>query len=270
MLATNLKILGVVLGTILLYTLLAGSIPQVESEVPEELVLGADFSVEEIVAAGEELYFGAGGCTTCHGLGTRAPHLLEGEPGQGAIGARCGSRVPGLSCKEYLHQSMTQPNAVVVEGFEPIMPDMSRTLSPAQVWAIIAFLQSQEGEVTVLPEDVQQASQATGAEPGQPLTGTGGPAGAAPSATMEPVALLRENQCLVCHQLGTEGGPIGPPLTGMGARLDRERIRRAILLPNADTADGYAAVAGTMPATFGQQLTAAQMEALVDFLASQR
>ena len=34
---TNLRILGVVLGTIAAYTLLANAIPQVESEVPEEL-----------------------------------------------------------------------------------------------------------------------------------------------------------------------------------------------------------------------------------------
>lgn len=270
MIATNLKILGVVLGTILLYTLLAASIPQVESEVPEELVLGADFSVEEVVAAGETLYFGAGGCTACHGLGTRAPHLLEGESGQGAIGARCGSRVPGLSCKEYLLQSMTQPNAVVVEGFEPIMPDMSRTLSPAQVWAIIAFLQSQEGEVTVVAADVSAAAGA--GTPGQPLTGTGAGAGAAgaPSATMEPVALLRENQCLICHQLAGEGTAIGPPFDGMGGRIDPDRIRHSILQPNADTAAGFEALAGTMPPTFGQQLTAAQLEVLVQYLAAQR
>ncbi|HSL72493.1 MAG TPA: cytochrome c, partial [Longimicrobiales bacterium] len=139
---TNLKILGVVLGTLLLYTLLANSIPQIESEVPQELSFGANVTPEQLASAGEQLYNGAGGCTACHGLGTRAPNLLTDDRGAGSIGARCGSRVPGMACKDYLHESMVQPNKFVVEGFQPIMPDMSKTLSAAQIWSLIAFLES--------------------------------------------------------------------------------------------------------------------------------
>jgi hypothetical protein len=40
----------------------------------------------------------------------------------------------------------------------------------------------------------------------------------------------------------------------MGSRRNADAIRRGILEPNADTAQGYAAVAGVMPATFGSQL----------------
>jgi mono/diheme cytochrome c family protein len=82
--------------------------------------------------------------------------------------------------------------------------------------------------------------------------------------------LLRAGTCFLCHQLGDEGGPIGPPFDGMGARLSADRIRRGILLPSADTAEGYAAMAGTMPVTFGEQFNAAQLEALVQFLAGLR
>ena len=156
---TNLRILGVVLGTIALYTLLANAIPQVESEVPEELSFTGDVSPEQLIEAGQELYDGAGGCTACHGLGTRAPNLLTDQGGLGAIGARCGQRVAGEDCKAYLHQSMVDPNAYVVEGFQPIMPDMSRTLSEAQIWSMIAFLQSQGGEVTVTAADLQTAAE---------------------------------------------------------------------------------------------------------------
>jgi len=39
---TNLKVLGVVLGTLAVYTWVANSIPQLESVVPEELSFGAD------------------------------------------------------------------------------------------------------------------------------------------------------------------------------------------------------------------------------------
>jgi hypothetical protein len=41
-------------------------------------------------------------------------------------------------------------------------------------------------------------------------------------------------------------------------------------MPNADTAKGYEKFAGTMPLTFGQQLSAAQLEALVGYLARRK
>ena len=53
MLAENLKIIGVVVGTIGVFTLLANSIPQVQSEVPQDLSFGADVSAAELTASGE-------------------------------------------------------------------------------------------------------------------------------------------------------------------------------------------------------------------------
>lgn len=266
---TGVKVATVVLGTVAFYTFLANSIPQVESDVPQELTFSGAVTPEALVAAGEELYAGAGGCTACHGLGTRAPNLVTDQAGAGPIGARCARRVPGQDCKQYLHESLVAPNAFVVEGYAPIMPDMSRTLSATQVWALVAYLESLGGTVTVTAADLPSAEP--GASPGAGAEGTGGaPAGAASSATasLEPVEILRAQQCLLCHMLGTEGAAIGPPFDGMAGR-DADYLRRGILQPNADTAAGYAAVAGTMPATFGAQLTAAQLEALVAFLRGQ-
>ena len=258
---TNLRILGVVLGTIAAYTLLANAIPQVESEVPEELSFTGDVSPEQLIEAGEELYDGAGGCTACHGLGTRAPNLLTDQGGLGAIGARCGQRVEGEDCKAYLHRSMVDPNAYVVEGFQPIMPDVSRTLSEAQIWSMIAFLQSQGGEVTVTAADLQTAA----ADPG---AAGGAAGGAGPSATADPAALLQELQCIACHKLGVEGQEVGPPFDGIGSRLSADEIREAILDPAASVSPGYEQFAGVMPPNFGSRLTAGQLEALVDFLAA--
>ncbi|MGH7506814.1 MAG: c-type cytochrome, partial [Longimicrobiales bacterium] len=157
------------------------------------------------------------------------------------------------------------PTAYVVEGFQPIMPDMRRTLSPLQIWALVAYLESLGGEVTVTHEDLTDAEAASGGPAPLPTTESGRTP--ATTATVEPREILAANQCLTCHKLGEEGGPIGPPFDGMGARIDAARIRRSILEPNADTAQGFAAMAGTMPATFGQQLTAGQLEAVVQFLA---
>ena len=261
---TNLRILGVVLGTLALYTLIANKIPQVQSEVPRALTLGADVTPEQLAQAGEQVFTGIGGCTTCHGLGTRAPNLLTDEKGQGPIGARCGNREPGKDCKAYLHEALTQPGAFVVTGYEPIMPDMSRTLSPQQIWAVVAYLESQGGSVDVTASDIPAAAGLTpGASPGN----TGG--GLAGGST-DPMAIIRGAGCIGCHKVGAEGGAVGPDLTHVGGRLSAAGIREAILLPNAKVTKGYERFAGVMPKVFGDQLTGNQLEALVTFLAGRK
>ncbi|MFQ5888838.1 MAG: cytochrome c4 [Gemmatimonadota bacterium] len=262
---TNVAIVLTVVGTLAVYTTVANIIPQLESEVPTELVLGADVTAEELAAAGEEIYLGAGGCTTCHGLGTRAPDLL------GVVGSNCATRRSDFACKEYLYQSLVEPTAFLVEGFQPIMPDMRRTLSNEQIWAVVAFLESQGGTVTVTADDIA----ATAGEEGAPASGgvaaaaPQGGAGTPPAAT-DPGELIEASGCLACHLLDGAGGALGPPFDGMGARLAPDYIRRSILFPNADTAQGFEQFAGTMPPTFGQQLTAAQLEAIVQFLSERK
>jgi mono/diheme cytochrome c family protein len=258
---TNLRILGVVLGTLALYTLIANKIPQVQSEVPRALTLGADVTPEQLAQAGEQVFTGIGGCTTCHGLGTRAPNLLTDEKGQGPIGARCGKREAGKDCKAYLHEALTQPGAFVVQGYEPIMPDMSRTLSPQQIWAVIAFLESNGGTITVTASDIPAASQ-SGPTPGASPGIAGG--------STDPMAIIRGAGCIGCHKVGTEGGAVGPDLTHVGGRLSPAGIREAILLPNAKVTKGFERFAGIMPKVFGDQLTANQLEALVNFLAGHK
>jgi len=262
--ANNLRIFGVVLGTLALYTLIANKIPQVQSEVPRALSLGANVTPEQLVSAGEQLYNGAGGCTACHGLGTRAPNLLTDEKGQGAIGARCPKREAGKDCKAYLYESLTSPGTFVVTGYEPIMPDVSRTLSPQQIWALVAFLESLGGTVDVTASDIPAATAAT-----SPAAGTGGAARIANGST-DPMAIIRAAGCIACHKVGSEGGAIGPDFTRTGARLSAAQIREGILAPDARIAKGYEKFKGIMPKTFGDQLTAAQLESLVQFLASQK
>jgi mono/diheme cytochrome c family protein/cytochrome c551/c552 len=261
--ATNLKVLGVVLGTLALYTLIANKIPQVQSEVPRALTLGADVTPEQLVQAGEQVFTGIGGCNTCHGLGTRAPNLLTDEKGQGPIGARCGKREPGKDCKRYLHEALVQPGAFVVPGYEPIMPDLSRTLSPQQIWALVAYLEAQGGTVTVSASDIPATTPAT---PGSGGVGSGQFAG----GSTDPMTLLRAGGCIGCHKFGAEGAPVGPDLTHVGARLTAAGIREAIVQPDARISKGFENFAGVMPKTFGDQLTANQLEAIVRFLAARK
>ena len=256
---TNIKILGVMIGTISIYTWIANAIPQIESVVPEELSFSSDVSEAELVAAGAELYNGGAGCTTCHGLETRAPNLLTGYNGEGTIGTRCGTRVPGQDCKAYLHESMMNPMAYVVEGgFDP-MVFQARVFSGAQIWALVAFLQDQGGVVTVTGADVAAAAEADAAAP------AGGPA----VASTDPLEIMRGNLCLACHMLDGEGAELAPPFDGMGSRIDADRIRRGIIDPGAEIAEGFDHLAGSMPLTIPDLLTARQLELLVDFLAGQ-
>lgn len=266
---TNLKVFGLVLGLIVFYTLLANAIPQVQSEVPEELSFSTNVTPEELVAAGEQLYNGAGGCTACHGLGTRAPNLLTDEGGTGTIGVRCASRVSGEDCKAYIHHSLIDPTAYVVAGYDPIMPDMTRTLSDAQIWSLVAYLESIGGDVTVTAEDLATAPSAPA---GGGATGAGAGASSVVFAggSTDPMELIKAGSCLACHMLNGEGATIGPSFDDVGDRRDIASIRAKILNPRADTAAGFEAMAGIMPPNFGEQFNAAQLEALVEFLAGRR
>ena len=271
---TNLKIVATVLVTIGVYTGISNVIPQVESEVPQRRELSADVSPSELVSIGEELFSGAGGCVACHGLGTRAPRL------RGEIGRRCGERRPEMSCKAYLHESLVEPRAYVVEGYQPIMPAMGAQLSDGQVWALVAYLQSQGGEVTVGPEDLQgagsgssgagSASDAGSAEGG----GTASAGAGQVEASQEVTALFRQYQCVTCHQLGGQGAPVAPPAAEIRAKgHPPDYVRRSILEPDADTASGYdrdwSSFAGTMPKDFGQRLSEEELETLVAFLSGE-
>jgi mono/diheme cytochrome c family protein len=266
---TNLKVLLVVLGTLATFTLVANSIPQVASEVPEELTFTGELNVQELIAAGQELFEGAGGCTACHGLGERAPNLLTDHAGEGSIGQRCGTREPGVDCKSYIHEAMMDPGKFVVPGFQPIMPAAGRTMSNTQVWALVAFMEAQGGEVTVTAEDIQAGEGGAAAAGGEGAAPAGGGAVGAPGGT-DPVALLQGNACLGCHQMDGQGTALGPSFDGMGGRITADRIRTGIVDPGAEAAQGFEPFLGVMPATFGDQFSAKQLEAIVQFLAARK
>ena len=257
---TNFKVFAVVIVTLGLYTWLANAIPQIESVVPEELSFSSDVTESELVAAGESLFRGGAACMTCHGLETRAPNLLSDFAGEGTIGQRCGTRVAGVDCKTYLLESLTDPTAYVLEGFDP-MVFQARSFSSAQIWALVAFLQDQGGPVTVTGADIASAEEADASAPV-----AAGPV----SASADPLEIMRANLFLGCHKLGDEGVEIGPPFDGMGSRIDGDRIRRSVLDPMAEAAEGFEHLLGAMPPNLADMLTARQLEIVVDFLSEQR
>jgi putative heme-binding domain-containing protein len=45
--------------------------------------------------------------------------------------------------------------------------------------------------------------------------------------------------CIKCHQLGNDGGIVGPPLTTIGQKLTKPQLYDAILHPSAEILMGY-------------------------------
>lgn len=260
--SVDLKIVAVTMVTIVAYTVVANIIPQVESEVPPEIAFGAEVTPEELVEAGQQLYEGAGGCLACHAEtpGARGPNLRTDYRGQGPIGERCADRVPGLDCKEYIYQALVRPGDHVVDDYPLIMPPADRTLDQAQIWALVAYLQSMGGEVTVTGDDIPDEPDEADAP---------GPAAGPQVAATDPREMVIE-LCVQCHVLEGQGTDLGPALDDIGAHRTAEELRTAILDPPAIVREGYEDFVGLMPVDFGQRMTAQQLEAMVRYLSGLR
>jgi cytochrome c oxidase subunit 2 len=97
---------------------------------------------------------------------------------------------------------------------------------------------------------------------------------AEPRAT-EPIArgaqVYRERSCATCHQIGTDGGTAGPPLTHVGSVAETRKpgtsgedyIRQSILDPGAYVVPGYP---DTMPRGLARGLSQEDFDDLVRYL----
>lgn len=79
-----------------------------------------------------------GNCATCHSL--QANMTIVGPSLQG-VASRAASRVPGLDARQYLEQSILQPDAHLVEGFGNLMPkELAKKLTTEEVNDLVEFL----------------------------------------------------------------------------------------------------------------------------------
>jgi hypothetical protein len=172
-----------VLATTAFYGYVGQMVPQSEVQPPAEVVIRADLTTPEMVEVGREIAEGKGLCRTCHTMGQTGALRF---PDFAGVAGRAAERVAGLSDIEYFAQSMYEPDAFVVPGFNPGMPTINRPpigLTDQEILCVMAYLQSLGGTPTVTLQTSHRyyaAPAAPGAAPpaatsGAPVTTPAGP-----------------------------------------------------------------------------------------------
>ncbi|MCP3980157.1 MAG: cytochrome c [bacterium] len=146
----TLKIAALIVVTTALYTYIGQLVPQKMVLPPQETVMRADMTTDELVQIGLELIDGKGLCRTCHTFEGKKGALRF--PDLAGIAATAETRIAGMGGLEYLARSIYEPNEFIVEGFSPGMPVINKPpigLNDQEIVAVIAYLQSLGGTPTV-------------------------------------------------------------------------------------------------------------------------
>jgi len=141
--------------------------------------------------AGKQVW--AGNCAGCHGLDGRG-----------------GERGPNIATNpEIADLTDTEITRIVHDGSPNMaMPALGRTLSDAQIAAVVEHLRALQGD--------QRAS----ALPGDPKAGQS--------------LYFGKAECSSCHMIAGLGGFLGPDLSDVASMRPAEEIREAILHPQPD------------------------------------
>ena len=198
----TVRIGALVVATTAFYGYIGQLVPQKEVQPPQEIQIRTDLTTAEMVPVGRAIMDSKGLCFTCHTIGKsgvlRFPDL-EG------VDIRAQSRIPGMSDVEYFAQSIYQPEAYIVQGFNPGMPVINKPpigLTDQEILCVIAYLQSLGGTPTVTLQTTHRYNAAPGGTPppaaapapgaapgGAPAAPAAAPAsGAAPAGAQPPAA----------------------------------------------------------------------------------
>jgi cytochrome c5 len=165
-----------VLATTAFYAYVGQMVPQSEVQPPAEVVISADLTTAEMVEVGRGIAEGKGLCRTCHTMGQSGALRF---PDFAGVAGRAAERIPGMSDVDYFAQSLYEPDAFVVPGFNPGMPTINRPpigLTDQEILCVIAYLQSLGGTPTVTLQTSHRyyaAPAAPGAAPGAPPAAPG-------------------------------------------------------------------------------------------------
>ena len=265
-----LKVLLFNLMVIGFFLYVANSIPQQRKDPPQELELSADMAVADFVKAGQEIFYGKGTCALCHTIGEKG----ERAPNLAGVGDRAEKRVQEAAYKgtagngaEYIVESLHNPVAYVVERYQPSMPPLGRQLNDLEMVAVVSFLQSLGGEVTVDGQTRFPKYRGAGAGAAVAAAPVAAPAAAGKSGP----ELVQQWACNTCHKFDSPDRLVGPSLWNIGARQDAHYIRESILQPDAQIAPGFPPQVMQLTlngAGFYQKVALQDLNTLVDYLAS--
>ena len=234
------------LGVIWFYAFIAALVPDTSTATGP--VTELDWSdPDAVVEIGASIFNTKGQCAACHTIDTSAP---PGRcPDLTDIGVNAAKRVPKMDAKAYLIESLYDPSKYLVPGYGKIMPAVWKKpieLTKLEIAAVIAFLQSQGGEIDPEPFDepkyVDRANIGTTAEALPPLL-TGDPDAGR--------KVFIDQACVSCHVVeGVENPKAGeaiedfevvtaPELTEIAAFNEARYLEESILKPHAQIVSGY-------------------------------
>lgn len=242
-----MKLVSFSLGIIWSYAFIAGLVP--DTSTASGTVASLDWTDPEAVAEiGATIFNTKGQCAACHTVDTSAP---KGRcPDLTDIGINAASRQPGIDAKTYLIESLYEPAKYLVPGYGKIMPEVWKNpiaLTKLEIQAVIAYLQSQGGEIdpTDFNEPINRADPGITAEALPPLLSGDPEIGK---------RVFIEAACISCHVVqGVENPKAGeanedfevvtaPELSDIAAFNELRYLEESIILPNAEIVSGYGTV----------------------------
>lgn len=261
------KISGFILLAVAGFIGVSFLVPQISTEDEGGVKDFSKMTQAEFVKSGEDIFNTKGTCIVCHSIGPRATARC---PDLAGIGSLAVARKQGMDALQYLTESLTDPAAYVVEGFGAIMPKVHKppiALTMEEMKAVIAFLQSQGGEVTVSPTTPLPISQKAISEMEKAARGEAAPTGEPKSGAD---VFFGKMRCIACHKIGDQGGILGPPLDEIGAIQTEDYLRESILTPDAVIVKGYEGrknpKKSIMPQHFKENLSDKEVDDLVAYL----
>jgi putative heme-binding domain-containing protein len=192
--------------------------------------------------AGEKIFWGDGQCHTCHSIGTTGSATRG--PDQEGLASRAEERAKemGLSSGlEYMVESIVNPSAHIVEGFDDIMPKVFAPpimLDQEKILAVLSYLQTLGGEpdieaLTKFKDRIPEASK-TKVVPWVPPIEVDPKEG-------ELIFFdeTRDVTCSKCHVMNGKGSKVGPDLTGIGAVQTPQYLIESVLKPSDVIVKGF-------------------------------
>ncbi len=127
------------------------------------------------------------------------------------------------------------------------------------------------GAENTINQDTGDTGEVTPADSGGQHGSRGGSASTGSSSSIDGSQVFVSTGCGSCHTVASLGadaqGSIGPVLDTALTEDDQAAIKEMIVDPEKEIAKGYPG--GTMPTTYGQQLSPEELDALAQFLYEQ-